>query len=66
MGSGSVVQDSITFGATTFASGYATITNSSTSKPLNNSFYIETLFWSEEVWNIPTTGNPTLCWENLE
>ena len=66
MGSGSVVQDSITFGATTFASGYATITNSSTSKPSNNSFYIETLFWSEEVWNIPTTGHPTLCWESVE
>lgn len=66
MGSGSVVQDSITFGATTFASGYATITNSSTSKPLNNSFYIETLFWSEEVWNIPSSGNPTLSWESNE
>jgi hypothetical protein len=66
MGSGSVVQDSITFGATTFASGYATITNSSTSKPLNISFYIETLFWSEEVWNIPSSGNPTLSWESNE
>lgn len=66
MGGGSVIQDSITFGATTFASGYATITNSPTSKPSYNSFYIETLFWSEEVWNIPTTGNPTLCWESVE
>jgi hypothetical protein len=66
MGSSSVVLDSITFGATTFASGYATITNSSTSKPLNNSFYIETLLWSEEVWNIPSSGNPTLSWESNE
>ena len=66
MGGGSVIQDSITFGATTFASGYATITNSYTTKPSNNSFYTDTLFWSEEIWNIPLNGNPTLCWENIE
>ena len=67
MGSGSVIQDSITFGATSFTMmSHVTITNSYSTKPSNNSFYIETLFWSEEVWNVPTTGNPTLCWENLE
>lgn len=69
MGHDSVVQDSVIFGESqfvSFASGYATITNSYKTKPSNNSFYKETLFWSKEVWNIPTTGYPTLCWESVE
>jgi uncharacterized repeat protein (TIGR02543 family) len=70
MGHDSVVQDSVIFGVSqyvdSFASGYATITNSYKTKPSDNSFYTDTLFWSEEIWNIPLNGNPTLCWESIE
>ena len=69
MGHDSVIQDSIIFGESqysSFTSGYATITNSYNTKPSNNSFYTDTLFWSEEVWNIPSEGIPTLLWENAE
>ena len=68
MGHDSVVQDSLIFGVSqyvdSFASGYATITNSYKTEPSDNSFYTDTLFWSEEVWNIPFDGTPTLCWES--
>lgn len=62
MGTYSTIQDSITFGEQ-FATGHATITNSYTAAPTDNSFYTRTLFWSEEVWNIPEKGTPSLVWE---
>ena len=64
MGNGSTIYDSMDYGTSTFARGYATVTNSYHEKPSDFAFYKEILFWSESVWNFEGITHPTLVWEN--
>lgn len=63
MGSGSTIYDSMDYGTSNYARGYATVTNSYHNKPSDFSFYKDTLFWSDTVWNFSGTTYPTLKWE---
>lgn len=63
MGSGSTIYDSMDYGTSNYATGYATVTNSYHNKPSDFSFYKDTLFWSDTVWDFSGTTYPTLKWE---
>lgn len=63
MGDGSTIYDSMDYGTSNYASGYATVTNSYHNKPSDFSFYKDTLFWSDTVWDFSGTTYPTLKWE---
>lgn len=64
MGYGSTIYDSMDYGTSNYATGYATITNSYHNKPSDFSFYKDTLFWSDTVWDFSGTNYPTLKWES--
>ncbi len=64
MGNGSTIYDSIDYGTSNYATGYATVTNSYHNKPSDFSFYKDTLFWSDTIWDFSGTTNPTLKWES--
>lgn len=63
MGNGSTIYDSLDYGTSNYATGYATVTNSYHNKPSDFSFYKDTLFWSDTVWDFSGTAYPTLKWE---
>jgi uncharacterized repeat protein (TIGR02543 family) len=64
MGNGSTIYDSMDYGTSNYATGYATVTNSYHNKPSDFSFYKDTLFWSDTVWDFSGTTYPTLKWES--
>lgn len=64
MGRESTIYDSMDYGTSNYATGFATVTNSYHNKPSDLSFYKETLFWSDTVWDFSGTTYPTLKWES--
>lgn len=64
MGEGSTIYDSMDYGTSNYcALGCATVTNSYHTKPSDFSFYENTLFWSDTIWDFSGTTHPTLKWE---
>ncbi len=78
-GDGSTIGDSVVYGNAkkVFAGGYATLSNcfyvngeengATRIEPnYSKDFFVNTLFWSEDIWNFNENTYPTLKWENTK
>ena len=76
MGKDSTIGDTIIYGSF-FESGYAVLSNcfytegiisnaTKTEVDYSKSFFVDQLYWSDEVWSFSGTTYPTLLWENAE